>query len=350
MTAREVGDDARLSLLALEDPRWLDLVQRSSGASFFHHARWGQLLADCYGYRAMAAVLSDASGQLVAGVPLIEAFIQFQGRRWIALPFTDHCAVLGEGAARADLARAIALEARRRGVNGVELRDDLSIAPALTSTAVAVRHTLALSGDAGAVHARLSTMHQRNIRKAQRAGVKIFRGTSDAELELFYRLHLRTRRRHGVPVQPRRFFQLLQRRVIGAGHGFVVGAAVDGAPVAAAVFLTWNGVLTYKYGASDERWWQHRPNNLVLWSAIEWGCQSGHRIFDLGRSDFADQGLRAFKDGWGATEAPLVYSSTAARARAGNRPMIEHALAAVIRHGHPWLSRAVGELLYRYAA
>jgi hypothetical protein len=30
--------------------------------------------------------------------------------------------------------------------------------------------------------------------------------------------------------------------------------------------------------------------------------------------------------------------------------MIEHALAAVIRHGHPWLSRAVGELLYRYAA
>jgi lipid II:glycine glycyltransferase (peptidoglycan interpeptide bridge formation enzyme) len=214
---------------------------------------------------------------------------------------------------------------------------------------VAVRHSLELASDAGAVHARLSSMHQRNIRKAVRAGVEIARGNAEGDIETFYQLHLRTRRRHGVPIQPRRFFRLLQRRVIEPGHGFVLTASVGGSPIASAVFLAWNGVLMYKYGASDERYWEHRPNNLLLWSAIKWGCENGYRSFDLGRSDLHDPGLRSFKSGWGASEEPLIHSGTALE-REHARPIVEWALAAMIRRAHPWVSRALGELLYRYAA
>ena len=153
-----------------------------------------------------------------------------------------------------------------------------------------------------------------------------------------------------LPIQPRRFFDLLQHRILEAGYGFLLTARLDGVPLASAVFLVWNGVLIYKYGASDERLWQHRANNLVLWSAIKWGCETGCRTFDLGRTDLEDTGLRSFKDGWGATEEPLLHSGSGPSMGDRTRPMVQRVLSLIIRRSHPWLSRALGELLYKYAA
>jgi hypothetical protein len=68
-----------------------------------------------------------------------------------------------------------------------------------------------------------------------------------------YRLRLLTRKRLGAPIQIRRFFHLIERNAIEGGLGFVLSAHANQVPVAAAVFLAWNGVLTYKYGASDPR-------------------------------------------------------------------------------------------------
>jgi CelD/BcsL family acetyltransferase involved in cellulose biosynthesis len=336
-------------LLTLEDPRWLEFVRGADDASFFHHPAWARLVADCYGYDAMAVVVTDGTGQITGGLPLVEVRTAFQARRWIALPFTDHCVPLGDERDRERLVAALTAEAARRRVDRVEVRSALPAGAGLPSRVVAVRHSLALTSDPREVHARTSTMHQRNIRKAHRAGVEIARGVAGRDMDVFYALHLRTRRRHGVPIQPRRFFDLLQRRVIDAGHGFLLTASRDGRPIASAVFLAWNGVLIYKYGASDERAWEHRPNNLLLWTAIAWACENGYRSFDLGRSDLADTGLRSFKAGWGATEEPLVHSGTAA-GRELARPMMERALATMIRRSHPLVSRALGELLYRYAA
>jgi CelD/BcsL family acetyltransferase involved in cellulose biosynthesis len=339
-----------LTMFALEDPRWLDFVRSVPGASFFHHPAWARLVADCYSFAAMAAAVTDSSGRITAGLPLVDVRGPLGRRRWVALPFTDHCPAVGDSREHGRLAAAIVAEGRRRGVAGVEIRAALPPAAGLASTVAAVRHVLDLTTDPGDVLAGLSPMHRRNIRKALRASVEIARGTSEADVAVFYDLHLRTRRRHGVPVQPRRFFRLLHRHVIDAGHGFVLTASLGGAAVAAAVFLAWNGTLIYKYGASDERSWEHRPNNLLLWSAIAWGCENGFRAFDLGRSDLEDSGLRSFKDGFGAREEPLVHSGTAPLERARARPIVEWALAAMIRRAHPWLSRAVGELFYRYAA
>jgi CelD/BcsL family acetyltransferase involved in cellulose biosynthesis len=330
--------------ISLDDPRWLDFVRGASGASFFHHPAWARLVAECYGYNALAFVVTDGSGAITGGLPLVEVRTTVQGSRWIALPFTDHCLPLGMERER--LIAALTAEAALNRVDRVEIRSAVADLP---SRVVAVRHSVALPPDPREVHARLSTMHQRNIRKATRAGVEITRGVTERDLDVFYELHLRTRRRHGVPIQPRRFFRLLQHRVIDAGHGFVLTASLGGKPIASAVFLAWNGVLIYKYGASDERAWEHRPNNLLLWTAMAWGCEHGYRSFDLGRSDLADEGLRSFKSGWGATEEPLVHSGTS-MGTAHARPMVEWALATAIRRSHPWLSRALGELLYRYAA
>jgi lipid II:glycine glycyltransferase (peptidoglycan interpeptide bridge formation enzyme) len=193
-------------------------------------------------------------------------------------------------------------------------------------------------------------MHQRNIRKAERTGVRVVLGRAPADVRRFYGLHLLTRRRLGAPVQPRRFFDLLAARLLARDEGFVLTAYVDDVPAAAAVFLVGNGTLIYKYGASDARYWEHRPNNLLFREAIRWGCEHGCHTFDWGRTDLEDEGLRQFKMGWGAREEPLVYAVIAAAPPRPASGRLQRALGAVIRRSSPWVCRVIGEGLYRYAA
>jgi lipid II:glycine glycyltransferase (peptidoglycan interpeptide bridge formation enzyme) len=219
--------------------------------------------------------------------------------------------------------------------------------------AEAVRHVLPLQEDSAAV---LKTFHhsqvRRGIKKAERSGVVVRRGTTMDDLtEVFYRLHLGTRRRLGVPIQPRRFFRGLWERVIEPGLGFVLVAEAGGTPVAAAVFLAHGETVIYKYGASDAASWGLRPNHAIFWDAIQWSCAAGHRWFDWGRTDLSDASLRAFKANWGTDELPLTYVTLADEppppAGSGRAA---RALEPVIRRGPEWVCRGLGEMLYKYAA
>jgi hypothetical protein len=233
-------------------------------------------------------------------------------------------------------------------VPSISIHGALPAAPGVHLVIRGVRHILPLRPSSGSVldGIRGGPVH-RAIRKAQREGVDARLSQSPADLLLFYRLHLQTRRRLGVPIQPRRFFHALWQLVVESGLGFVVFASQAGQPIAAALFLAWNRNLIYKFGASDSRYWDLRPNNLVFWTAIEWACQHGYRLLDFGRTDLDNQGLRDFKSRWGSIEVPLVYSHVAP---APPRPMSDapmRALAIVIRSSPPIVCRALGELLYR---
>jgi lipid II:glycine glycyltransferase (peptidoglycan interpeptide bridge formation enzyme) len=218
------------------------------------------------------------------------------------------------------------------------------------TSAQAVRHTLELSDDPEVVAQGISRHHRRNIRRAEQSKLTVCFGTSVSDMGTFYRLHLLTRQRLGVPVQPWHFFESLALVLQREHLGFVVLAYRDESPVAAAVFMTWQGVMIYKYGASDPDFWEHRPNNLLFWQAIRWGCEHGFRLLDWGRTDIDNPGLREFKSGWGAREEPLAYSVIADRPPVPVSDRIGRAMANVIRRSPAWVCRAMGEVLYRYAA
>jgi CelD/BcsL family acetyltransferase involved in cellulose biosynthesis len=326
--------------LELGDPRWRKFVRGEPEATAFHHPAWAELLEDCYGYRPFVLAATDEGGGLVAGLPVMEV-----RRRWVALPFTDVCPPLGGGA---DFAVELDTVRREARVAQLEVRAAL-VGPGVHTTTSAVVHTLALSPDPDEVFARFRD--KRTFRQAERAGVAVRRGEAARDLtDTFYGLHVRTRRRLGVPVQPRRFFELLWDRLDREGLGFVLVAAFGGEPVAAAVFLAMNQTVTYKFGASDPQFLGLRPNNLLFWSAIRWGCEHGYRRFDFGRSDLANEGLRRFKRGFGASEEPLPYSTLADRAPHAPSGRLERAAGSVIRRSPPWVCRGIGELLYKYAA
>jgi hypothetical protein len=126
-------------------------------------------------------------------------------------------------------------------------------------------------------------------------------------IRTFYALHCLTRRRHGLPPQPVRFFENIARYVLAPGHGFVATVRWEDRPVAAAVFFNHNRKAFYKFGASDYAFQQLRPNNIVLWEAIKRCAESGFDTLHLGRTSLANEGLRRFKLGFGAREEIIQY-------------------------------------------
>ncbi len=335
-----------LRLLSLDDPGWLDFVQGRGDATIFHHPAWAGLLAECYGYRPMV-VASTAGGAVNGGLPIIDVSLPFR-RRWVSLPFTDHCPPLLDGDA-SDFVAGLRDMAESSKLDLLEVRAPLPQHAAVQTAAPFVRHELDLAQGGRVIWKQLRRNHRRSVIDAEEAGITVERGTSPRELEIFYALHLQTRRRLGVPIQPRRFFRLLLERVIAPGLGFILVAYHGNDPAAAAVFCAWNSTLVCKYSARSDRFVNSDAIHLIFWTAIRWACENGYRTFDLGRSSVEQAQLRSFKTGWTAHEQPLPYSWIAPAPLRSSSRRLHAALSVVIRHSEPWLCRVMGELLYKYA-
>jgi CelD/BcsL family acetyltransferase involved in cellulose biosynthesis len=346
-----VAPRAQLTRLAPGDSRWTRLVDGAPEATAFHQPAWLHALTQTYGYEPLVLALVDAQGEAAAGIPVTLVRRPLSGATYVSLPFTDHCPPIArDGAALELLAAALRDWRRRPGGSGLEIRGHLPAASGLHGEVVGVRHLLPLDGASDEL-SKLKPAVARHVRAAMRAGVEVRVSRSWADMETFYRMHVLTRRRLGVPVQPKRFLKAVWEQVVEPGMGFLsVAEDGGGAAVATALFLAHGQALIYKYGASDASRWELKPNHLLFWRAIGWGRENGFRELDFGKSDLGSDGLRRFKSGWGAEEVPLEYmrSERSGPGAAGSE-RLAGALKAVISHSPALVCRATGELLYRYA-
>jgi CelD/BcsL family acetyltransferase involved in cellulose biosynthesis len=332
----------------VEDPEWVALVRGSPAALPFHHPAWALVLANAYGFKPFALMLVDDAGHAMAGLPVVEVGGRTRAARWISLPFTDVCPPVGADAALSDLAPELDRARRDAGVASLEIRSQLAGVAAQPQPALV--HELHLSPDAEQVASSFRSSVRRNIRTAERGPAVVRVASSERDVtEVFYGLQVRMRRRLGLPVQPRRFFQLLWAGMLEPGLGRALLVDVDGQAVAGAVFLTWNGTVVYKYGASDPAYWPLRPNNLLFWEAIKWACESGYARLNFGRTDLDAPSLRRFKLGWATEEQALEYT-VFGQLQLTARIEPPRFVRSVIRHSPPWAVRALGEIFYRGAA
>lgn len=287
---------------------------------------------------------------MTQGLPMLEIGGRLQRRAWVSLPYSDHVPALVSSSDAGRFLAGVEQGWRDAGVSYLQIRGPL---PGYEGChhETDVIHTLELQDDPDKLFTRFHRMAIRGVRKAEREGVTVRRADRREDLaEVFYALHLITRRRQGSPVQPVRFFRLLWDEFIDAGMGHVLLAYRGTEPIAAGVFLAWNGVLISKFSATHPAARKLRPNHLIIWRAIQDACGDGMRLMDFGRSDRDNAGLRDFKSRWGATETPLLYTTLTDRAierKAGHAPRL---LQSVIRRSPPIVCRAAGELFYRYAA
>ena len=340
---------SKLEFLDHSDKDWQTFAATCRQSNIFHHADWSRLMQETYGYRPFVAVVRDANGNICAGVPMMEVNGKWTYRRWVSIPFSDHCAPLSHDlTALKKLTAALTSKAYEPEFPKMELRWKLPGQPEAQYSAEHVLHTVQLESTIEEVAEQIHHSHLRNIKTAQDHDVQIKVGRNLEDMRTFYSLHLQTRRRQGVPIQPYHYFELLQKRLIEQGLGFVLLAYENRRCLAGAVFLHWNHTLTYKYGASTSEGLHLRPNHLIFWNAIQWGFKNGFTSLDLGRTSIDNRGLRDFKSRWGAQEIPLIYTSLAYEPQKAPNARLLEMMHVIIRKSPAWVCKLSGEILYKH--
>lgn len=288
-------------------PGWDERLARHPDATVFHTAAWARLLSETYGYLPAFFIAMDKD-RLAALLPFMEIRSWLTGTRGVSLPFTDECPpILPDGMPFDEAAREVISRARSRHWRTIELRGRCRGMGNFPASAEYLTHELDLTPGEAALIAKYRSNVQRNIRKAEKSGISVASDPTPEGVKEFYRLNCLTRREHGLPPQPPRFFENLRVHVLEKGFGSLLLARHEGRAVAGAVFLHFAGKAIYKYGASDRRYQELRPNNLVFREGIRDLCRKGVRTLSFGRTDLHHEGLRQFKLSWGTVEKMLQY-------------------------------------------
>ncbi len=61
------------------------------------------------------------------------------------------------------------------------------------------------------------------------------------------------------------------------------------------------------YANSDYNYQHLRPGNLLAWEAIKHYFSYGYKIFDFGKTECGNEGLRMYKSGFSPVEIPLFH-------------------------------------------
>jgi Acetyltransferase (GNAT) domain len=291
----------------LNDARWDGLLAECGSATIFHSSAWARVLSGSYGFSPLYLVEGE-SGRTPSLLPIMEVDSRLTGRRGVSLPFSDECEpAAGDAAAFGRMFGEALRLGRERSWKYLEIRGGrpfLGQAPSSTSY---FGHRLPLKAGESSLFGSLDSSTRTAIRKAEHGAVTIEFSREAGAVREFYRLLCKTRKRHGAPPQPFRFFLSVHREILEKSLGWVVLAKVAGRPVAGAVFFHSGGTATYKYGASDESFKHLRPNNLVMWEAIRRYSAEGYGVLDFGRTSLANEGLRRFKLSWGTEERTIEY-------------------------------------------
>ncbi len=333
------------------EPAWDEQVLAHAEHTPFFSQAWARVLTDSYAYRP-CYLTAPFTGARAAQLPLMEIDTWVTGRRGVSLPFTDECRPLTSSPeqARALIERAIALGRERRWKTleihgGGELYDEVkAFGTSFHGHVVDLRKSpeTLLQSFEGSI--------RRGIRTAEREQVKVQRSQSVEALRSYYGLHCLTRKRHGLPPQPWHFFYQIYQHILANNAGFVLLAKHQDRIIAGAVYFHFGKAAVYKYGASDFAFQSLRPNNLVMWEAIQWLNRSGFETLNLGRTSLQNEGLRRFKQGWGSTDYPMWYlkydyrlarfTPVSDAAHGWHNTVFERLPVSVLK--------AIGHLLYRY--
>lgn len=336
----------------ISDPIWRRLIFRRDSL-IFHTPAWLKVVAATYQMQIRAFVLCDG-GEPTAGVAFGHVRDPF-GERMVALPFSD----FGDPILSRDEDWQLLRDALLAEHLPLKLRVLHQCAPLhdveIPTVDRARWHGIDLSLGADTLWGHLHSSARRAIRRAEKQGVTVRFSADSRDLETFYNLHVGIRKgKYRLVAQPRCFFQHIWEELISQGDGFIAVAERAGVPLATTLFLQWGETLTYKFNASSANSLPYRPNDLIIWHAIQWGVKNGYTKFDFGLSDWDQEGLVNYKRKYATEEktihflrhTPADWEPTAAQPLRGLFPQLTELFTDPSVPDD--IAAKAGDLLYQY--
>ena len=292
--------------------RWDEFVATHPQGTAFHLSSWARVLQKTYRYIPYYVVLEDSGKRIRAGCPFFLIRSWLTGSRLVCLPFTDVCYPLVTSGEDIKLLLSSTIERARKGeASYIEIRGQEA------NTCLRDLHfknhryykgfRLDLSRGTESFWKGLHKSTRRNIRIAEKMELRIEKGETEKDMRDFYFLNLATRRKHGVPSQPYDFFENIWRELILTRVAFMRLVKYKDISIAGGVFLTHRDTIYFKFNASNQSYLRYRTNDFLYWHIIQYGCESGYKFLDGGRTAPDNAGLITFKRNWGLQEKDLHY-------------------------------------------
>ncbi len=289
---------------------WDNYVFSHPLATPFHLSSWLNTIYHTYKFYPLLFVNRDSEKNISGIFPSFYINSVLNGKRIVSIPFSDYGGPLcTDNSKMAEYANFL-IDNYRNRVKYFEFRCSFSLNNKSTYNNFYKKHILELSKDPSEIKSKLNKRTiQYSIRKASDAGVVIKEDNTVNGLLEFFRLNYLTRKKHGVPTQPKKYFNTLFQNVIKNNLGQIYLAYINNKIIAASLFLIFRDTIHYKYNASDPKnLKEFKPNHLLTWKAIEKACIDGYKYFDFGRTAISNKGLMRYKKMWGAIPRDCEYS------------------------------------------
>jgi CelD/BcsL family acetyltransferase involved in cellulose biosynthesis len=350
------------------DSRWDAFVERHPDGLVYHHSHWLHALERENGGPLLALACESADGSLLGvlpllatrGLPLVRGALT--ARRLASLPRTP---IAGPLAADREVAAALVHEAAAYAEGaGMQLQLKVDgrrldgLMPGLVGTPWRENYVLGLPAEQHQLRFGDARSHNRikwAIGKAERADVAVRTADGEDDLRAWYALYLETMRDHVVPPRPYRFFRALWELMKPAGLFELVLAEQRAVHpprlLAGSIFLMLGGTVFYAFNGRHRSSLDLRPNDLVMWAAINAAVRRGFRRFDLGEVATGQSGLAKFKQKWGADVTRLYryYCPPVAANEAPDAEIHPHRIAAAVWQRLPLRTTAfAGKIVYHY--
>jgi lipid II:glycine glycyltransferase (peptidoglycan interpeptide bridge formation enzyme) len=336
---------------------WDDFVEQHPLGSIYHHSAWHHVIEETYGYRGRYCIV-ESGDRIRAALPFVLINNLPFRKRLVSYPYSDSCDPLVRERDELDAIMGTIEESLKSGrIASAEVRT-VKLAEMLHRDADSgsryCNFVLALEpGKEKLFRSFHRNCVQRGIRKAQDFRVEVVEGRDLSDMKQFYGLHVSTRKRHGVPPQPFRFFRNLWEKLYPRNMLSLLLGMTNGVCAAAVVLLKFKDSVYYKFAAGDRRFLVKRPNHLLIWRIIETAVEEGYRYLDFGRTFTGDRGLMQWKARWGAVPLRFdyIYPGDCNKSRfnqQGDRANVM--ISSVLKKMPCFALRMSGELFYKYLA
>ena len=291
---------------------WERFVESHPSGTIYHTSTWMRLLQETFGYMQKGFALLDGD-RVVGGLPLFEVK-GFRGKRLVSSPFRDRGGILVSPGANTELLVSEAVRTCSEGkYDFLVIKEETPLGLELmqqqgfTESSFWITTTVDLTKGSKEIWRHLKNNAQGPVKQAERAGVDVRFAESRKEMEIFYDIFFLRRKRMGIPSFSKEFFMGIWNGLCLEGKGRLLLAYQGRTPIAGILLLLHKEKVLDGYAASALGFRDARPNDLLVWRAIEWASGEGYSIFDFGADSPSQKSLLAFKRKWAGVHKPMHH-------------------------------------------
>ena len=295
-----------IRLYTVEDKdAWDNYVVGMPDSNCYHQIGWKEVIEKSFGHATYYLLSEDSSHNINGILPIVQLKSLLFGNFMVSLPYFNYGGICAKDMPIGEelLSRAIQI-AKDKGVKHLEMRHTHSMNERLPVRTTKVAMHLNLPTDPSDLWKSFPSKLRTQAQRPTKDGMSVSVGR-ETELDNFYQVFSSNMRDLGTPVYSKDFFRNILR-VFPSSTWICTVCSKDSEPVASGFLVGFRETMEIPWASSLRSYNRYSPNMLLYWSALKLACETGHKLFDFGRST-PGEGTYKFKEQWGAKPLQLYW-------------------------------------------